>query len=163
MMDCFHEGSRLDLREIYQYIVYALISYRYAKKFAFPWQVAARPGKAQRSRSRAFLLSLDSATLGKKISRRNAGLSLAIAAAPVPSTARPPLSTLPPLDIVGTAAARPPLTHPSRSMVSPAALPPLPVLPANTMEPESISDNLTTLPSPLPFFFFVSRWNSVEE
>jgi hypothetical protein len=53
-------------------------------------------------------------SLGKKISRRNVGLSLAIAATPVPPTARrPPLSTLPPLDIVGTAAARPSLTHPS--------------------------------------------------
>jgi len=51
-------------------------------------------------------------SLGKKISRRNVALSLAIAATPVPPTARrPPLSTLPPLDILGTA--RPSLTHPS--------------------------------------------------
>lgn len=106
-----------------------------------------------------FFYRPDSATLRKKISRRNAGLSPAIATTPRPSHHHFPLSHLDIAEVLLPLV--PPTLLRATPLAPPAALPPLPVLPANTMEPESISDNLTTL-SP-PFFFFVSRWNSVEE
>lgn len=121
------------------------------------------PG-AQRPGGAPFFYRPDSATRRKKISRRNAGLSPAIATTPSPPSLPSPLSTLPPRHRRCRSSLRLcPAPLPPRSTQPPAVLPPLPVLPANTMEPESISDNLTTLPPSLPFFFFVSRWNSVEE
>lgn len=69
--------------------------------------------RARRSRWCAFLLSpLDSATLRKKISRRNAGLSPAIATPPPPPRLSHRHFPLSHLDIAGTAAARPPDSAP---------------------------------------------------